>query len=233
VSPQREDTQRANGQALTPDGTLVVAEAGRKAVVAYRAGVAPRVLASDLAGNDLVVAHNGNIYVTAPPPGSSNEPSVVWLLRPDGSKVQVDSGLRFANGIALSPDQTLLYVADYRSHWVYSYQIQPDGTLRHRQRYFHLHEPDDEEMSFADGLKVDREGRLYVATRLGIQICDQAGRVNAIIPTPNGRLTNLCFGGEASDVLYATCGDRVYRRRVRAIGAHAWQPPLRPAPPRL
>jgi sugar lactone lactonase YvrE len=57
--------------------------------------------------------------------------------------------------------------------------------------------------------------------------------VNAIIPTPNGRLTNLCFGGEASDVLYATCGDRVYRRRVRAIGAHAWQPPLRPAPPRL
>jgi len=233
VAPEREDTQRANGQALTPDGTLVVAEAGRKAVVAYRAGVAPRVLASDLPGNDLVVAHNGNIYVTAPPAGSSNEPSVVWLLRPDGSKVQVDSGLRFANGIALSPDQTLLYVADYRSHWVYSYQIQPDGTLRHRQRYFHLHEPDDEDMSFADGLKVDREGRVYVATRLGIQICDQAGRVNAIIPTPNGRLTNLCFGGEASDVIYATCGDRVYRRRVRAIGAHAWQPPLRPAPPRL
>ena len=72
-----------------------------------------------------------------------------------------------------------------------------------------------------------------MATRLGIQICDQAGRVNAIIPTPNGRITNLCFGGEASDVIYATCGDRVYRRRVRATGAHAWQPPLRPAPPRL
>ena len=104
-----------------------------------------------------------------------------------------------------SPDQSLLYVADYRSHWVYSYQVQPDGTLAHKQRYFHLHEPDGEDMSYADGLKVDRQGLIYVATRLGIQVCDQAGRVNAIIPTPNGRITNLCFGGQKFDILYATC----------------------------
>ena len=88
-------------------------------------------------------------------------------------------------------------------------------------------------MSYADGMKVDRDGRLYVATRLGIQVCDQAGRVNAIIPTPNGRITNLCFGGPDSDVLFATCVDQVYRRRLNTRGAHAWQRPLKPPPPRL
>ena len=52
------------------------------------------------------------------------------------------TGLKFANGITLSPDQSLLYVADFASHWVYSYQVQPDGSLAHKQKYFHLHVPD-------------------------------------------------------------------------------------------
>ena len=50
--------------------------------------------------------------------------------------------MKFANGITLSPDQSLLYVADYGSHWVYSYQVHPDGTLAYKQRYYHLHMPD-------------------------------------------------------------------------------------------
>ena len=231
--PVRENTQRANGQAYGPDGTLHVVATGAQQIVAISPDGVPRVVAEGIAGNDLVVARNGNVYVTHPPGGNSNDPSRVWLVRPDGRKEVVDSGLRFANGIALSPDQSLLYVADYRSHWVYSYQIRADGTLAHKQRYFHLHEPDDEDMSFADGLKVDREGRLYVATRLGIQICDQAGRVNAILPLPNGRITNLCFGGAAFDTIYATCVDKVYRRRVNTRGALAWEEPHKPAPPRL
>jgi sugar lactone lactonase YvrE len=66
-----------------------------------------------------------------------------------------------------------------------------------------------------------------------VQICDQAGRVNAIIPTPNGRITNLCFGGEKFDILYATCNDKVYQRKLNATGAHAWDTPHKPAAPRL
>ncbi len=74
--------------------------------------------------------------------------------------------MKFANGIALSTDQSLLYVADYASHWVYSYVIQANGTLAHKQRYYWLHSPDTDDQSFADGIKVDRNGNLYVATRL-------------------------------------------------------------------
>jgi sugar lactone lactonase YvrE len=133
----------------------------------------------------------------------------------------------------LSPDQTLLYVADYRSHWVYNYQIQPDGTLGAKQRYYWLHVPDSADDSAADGLRVDRNGRLYVATNMGIQVCDQAGRVNCIIPTPNKRITNLCFGGANFDTLYATCVEKVYKRKVRPQGANAWEAPMKPSTPRL
>ncbi len=235
VSLARDNTQRTNGQAFGPDGRLYAAASGSQQIMAYDTAGQGTVIADGIAGNDLVVARNGNIYVTNPPGGASpfNEGSKVWLIRPDGTKLVVDQGVRFANGIALSPDQSLLYVADYRSHWVYSYVIQADGTLAHKQRYYHLQEPDTEDMSFADGLKVDREGRLYVATRLGIQICDQPGRVNAIIPTPNGKITNLVFGGPNFDVLYASCVDKVYRRRLKATGANAWDAPNKPPVPRL
>ncbi|MEN9634613.1 MAG: hypothetical protein RL077_3017 [Verrucomicrobiota bacterium] len=233
ISLARENTQRANGQAFGPDGRLYVVASGSQEILALAPSGPATVLATGLAGNDIVVAHNGNAYVTAPPAGSSNDPSKVWLLKPDGSKQVVDTGLRFANGVALSTDQSLLYVADYRSRWVYSYQIRADGTLANKQRYYWLHEPDMIDQSSADGMKVDQEGRLYVATALGVQICDQAGRVNAILPTPNGRITNLCFGGEKFDILYATCGEKVYKRKLRAVGANAWAPPIKPTAPRL
>ena len=227
------DTKRANGQAFGPDGRLYAVATGTRQVLAYGPDHKPTVIAEEIAGNDLVVAHNGNVYVTNPPAGNSNDPSRIWLIKPDGSKLVVDTGVKFANGIALSPDQSLLYVADYRSHWVYSYVVQADGTLAHKQRYYHLHEPDGEDQSFADGLKVDRNGNLWVATRLGIQICDQAGRVNFIIPTPNGRCTNLVFGGEKFDTLYASCNEKVYKRKLNLTGANAWDKPNKPAAPRL
>ncbi len=226
------DTKRASGQAFGPDGRLYSVAAGAKQILAYT-GDQAAVIADGIIGNDLVVSHTGNVYVTEPPANSSNEPSKVWLIKPDGAKQVVDTGIRFTNGIALSPDQSLLYVDDYRSHWVYSFTVQPDGTLANKQRYYWLHEPDAADQSYADGLKVDRDGRLYVATRLGIQVCDQAGRVQLILPTPNGKLSNIVFGGEKFDTLYATCGDRVYKRKLAVTGANAWDAPNKPAPPKL
>jgi sugar lactone lactonase YvrE len=147
--------------------------------------------------------------------------------------VVVDAGLKFPNGVTLSPDQSLLYVCDSRSHWVYSYQIQPDGTLAHKQRYYYLHQPHAADDSGADGMRCDRDGRLYVATRMGVQVCDQAGRVNCILPTPNGRCANLCFGGAAFDTLYATCGDSVFKRKLKTRGLSPSLGPVRPSEPKM
>lgn len=225
------NTQGAYGLAFGPDGKLYGAAGGAQKITAWDANGQATTLTDGLRGNDLVVGHNGNMYVTDP---KGYEPqSNIWLVKPNGEKKTVDTGLRFSNGITLSPDQTLLYVAEMRTHWVYSYQIQADGTLAHKQRYYWLHVADTADDSGADGMRVDRDGRLYVATRLGIQICDQAGRVNAIIPTPNGKVSNLCFGGANGDVLFATCGDKVYKRKLKVKGANAWDVPNKPAAPRL
>jgi sugar lactone lactonase YvrE/enterochelin esterase-like enzyme len=231
VTPFAENTHRANGQAFGPDGRLYAVAMEASQIVTYDAGGKPSVFADGFSGNDLVVRHDGTAYVTQP--GRDNNPSVIWRISPKGEKQEVDRGLKFSNGIILSPDQTLLYVADSRSHWVYSYQIQQDGSLADKQQYFHLHAPDTADDAGGDGMAVDRDGRLYVASRMGIQVCDQAGRVNCILPTPNGRVANLTFGGEKFDVIYATCGDRVYRRKVKVQGANAWQPPTKPTAPRL
>jgi sugar lactone lactonase YvrE/enterochelin esterase-like enzyme len=232
VSAWLDDSHAANGQAFGPDGRLYAVAAGASQIIAYDAAANPSVITDGFRGNDLAVGHNGGIYVTNPIRDGS-EPSKVWYISALGQKRVVDTGLSFPNGIALSPDQTLLYVAESRTHWVYSFRVQPDGTLGYKQRFFHLHVPDVADYSGADGMRVDRGGRLYVATRLGIQVCDQAGRVNCIIPTPNGRITNLAFGGPDFCTIFATCGDRVYKRKVKVTGANAYLPPFKPAAPRL
>ena len=177
---------------------------------------------------NIVTGPNGNTYFTA-----LDGTSKVWLLKPKSQQVVVDSGLIHASGIAISPDKTLLYVADQESHWIYSYQIQPDGTLSNKQKFYWLHSPDSIDQSDARGMAVDRDGRLYVATALGIQICDQVGRVQAIVTTPNGKVSSLTFGGANLDTLYATSGDKIYRRKLKVKGAPAWAEPIKPATPRL
>ncbi len=69
---------------------------------------------------------------------------------------------------------------------------------------------------------------------MGIQVCDQAGRVNCIIPTPNGKVVEpLLRRRRTSTSLFATCGDRVYKRKVKVQGANAYQSPIKPPTPRL
>ncbi|MFM7315666.1 MAG: SMP-30/gluconolactonase/LRE family protein [bacterium] len=226
-----DNSNRSNGMGYGPDGKRYVVSTGTEQILAIDAENKAAVIAEGIRGNDLVTLKNGNVYVTNP--SQTNEPGKVWLIKPNGEKSVVDTGLNFPNGVTASPDQSLLYVAEARSHWVWSYQIQPDGSLKHKQRYYHLHMPDTADAAGADGMRVDRDGRLYVATRMGIQVCDQAGRVNCIIPTPNGKSSNLTFGGADFRTIYVTAGEKVYRRKVKTTGANAWQEPHKPAAPRL
>jgi gluconolactonase len=227
------DSRKGDGQVFGPDGRLYAAASADKKILAYDQNGKATVIAEGFVGNDIVVAHNGNAYVTNPLNDNSGALSNIWLIKPNGEKRIVDTGVRFANGITLSPDQMLLYVADSRAHWVYSYVIQADGGLQFKQRYYWLHVPDTAEQSGADGLRADQDGRLYVATSMGIQVCDQAGRVQGIIPTPNRRLANINFGGKDFDTLFAMCGDKLYKRKVKVKGAQSWAAPLKPTAPRL
>jgi sugar lactone lactonase YvrE/enterochelin esterase-like enzyme len=225
------------GLAFGPDGRLYVAARFARRVLAYDARGEVTVVADGLRPQNLVVRHDGRMYVTAvvpiTNPNADRATSEVWYISPKGEKSVVDPILKRATGVTLSPDQSLLYVADGDSHWVYSYQIEPDGSLAHRQRYYHLHVPDTADDSGAEGMCVDRDGRLYVATRMGVQVADQAGRVNCIIPVPHGPPTGLCFGGEHFDTLFVACVDGVYKRKMKVRGANAFEVPIKPRPPQL
>ena len=88
--------------------------------------------------------------------------------------------------------------------------------------------------SGADGMTVDEKGRLYVTTKAGLQIFDQAGRVNAILPKPqNAWLSNAAFGGKNLDTLYVTCGDKVFKRKTKTKGVLSFRAPVLPEKPRL
>jgi gluconolactonase len=133
-----------------------------------------------------------------------------------------------ASGVALSPDGSLFYAAEKTTKWIYSYVVQPDGSLRDKQPYFWLHMTDIPNDSGAEDLAVDTHGNLYVATRMGIQVCDQNGRVRAILPlpTPCGPVRSLCFGGEHFDVLWVTDGTQVFRRQLKVRGFAPWAAPV-------
>ncbi len=226
VSLFSEAAEGAAGLAFGPDGRMFAATRNHS-IVAFHASGTKSVVASGLAARNMVIAKSGSIYCTEP------EAKKVWHIAPGAPPVVADEGIPHPSGIALSPDQTLLYVADAAGRFVFSFQIAPDGSLRHRQPYFHLHLPDNGS-SGAAGLCVDREGRLYAATAAGMQICDQAGRVNAILTKPQPDAPDsVQFGGEKLDVLYVTAGDKVFRRRMRVSGIRPADGPVKPEPPKL
>lgn len=232
-----DDSKCASGTSFSTDGQMITITSGwgctTKQVISYDKQLKPTVLADSLGGNDIIIAKNGNIYLTQP--DGREKPSKIYLLKPNGERIVVDEGIKFANGLCLSPDQTQLYVTESASHWVWVYKIQADGKLAYKQRYGWLHVRDTDENAWSDGIKCDKDGRIYVTSLMGIQVLDQLGRVNAIIPVPKtkGQVSNLCFGGSNFDTLYITVVDKVFKRKVKVKGANTFDKPLKPVAPRL
>jgi sugar lactone lactonase YvrE len=131
-------------------------------------------------------------------------------------------------GIALSPDGLWLAVAENKSHWGYSYRVRPDGSIDDKQRFYWFHVPDNADDSGAGSVAMDREGRMYAATRMGVQVFDRNGRSRAILPLSGGEVTGLAFGGADFETLYVSCADhKLYRRRLKTPGAPPWASPIK------
>ncbi len=223
-----QNTNGGNGMMFGPDGRLYVGATRTKQIVAYDAAGTSSLVAENATVNDLAINAKGDLYY------SDTAARRIWLLPKGGVPRVVDEGIDSPNGVLFSPDQSLLYVSDYIGQLSWVFQIQPDGSLSHKQRYFYVHMPDAATRSSSDGMAVDADGRVYIATALGVQVFDQIGKCHAIIPAPNrAALSNVEFGGPNMDELFVTNGDKVFKRRTKVKGVRSWQAPIKPAPPRL
>lgn len=217
----------AVGMMFGKDGKLYACRRKPAQVITYDPDGTETVLVDGIDGNDLAVTAAGEIYMTDPAAHK------LWYIGLDRKPRVVHEGISFPNGIVLSPDESLVIVADSDSKWVRSFQRLPDGSLTNEEPFYGLEMPDQGGRSGADGMTLDTEGYLYVATSLGIQICDQPGRVVAIVNRPADRNpSNAVFGGKDLNYLYITAGDKVWRRKIRRKGFFPWQP-VKPPVPRL
>ncbi len=231
VTVFKENSGGANGLMFGPDGRLYACQNGRKRIVAYARDGSESVIAEGVESNDLAVNARREIYFTDP----TNKR--VWFIDASGNKRVVHEGIAFPNGIRFSPDQSFLAVTDTAGRWIWSFLVQPDGSLANGVPFHRLEIPEETESgpiwSGADGMAVDSEGYLYIATKIGIQICDPIGRTVAILNKPQSAdPSNVAFGGPGLDTLYVTSRDKVFRRPIRRKGAVPWVA-VKPPKPRL
>jgi gluconolactonase len=187
-----------------------------------------KVMSYDAAGKGSAVGDvAGGLYICARPDGSlyvTTESGNIVLLK-DGRKTEFVSNTRSAAGIAYRPDQWLLSVADRRSKWVFSYQIKPDGTLVNGERFFWLHVADWDDDAGAESVCYAKEGQMFVATRMGIQVCADDGPTQVILPMPDrSRVFGVCLGGADGDMLFAFCGIKIWKRKIKLHANGAFSP---------
>lgn len=223
----KENSSGARELGVGPDGRVYAVQPGRKRIVVFDAKGAESVIADGVAAGGLVVARDGSVYFTEP---AANRVSVV---DPKRVKRVAYDGIPSASSIGLSADQSLMYVSQGGSKWVWSFQVQKDGSIAHGQPFYRMERQDEDSTDYARGLVADSDGYMYAATELGIQICDQAGRVTSILNAPSAaRVTSVGFGGAGLQTLYVTAGDKVYKRQLRRKGVFAGSP-AKPPRPRL
>lgn len=219
VSVFAEDTAGTNGLMFGPDGLLYGCRNGEKKIVTYDANAKVQTVVDGVESNDLVVAGDGGIYFTDPQGGR------VWYINTKREKKVVAEGIR-PNGVILWPDQGTLVVTEAQEPILWTYRVERDGNLSSKDRYYGpLQVLPGASGPGSDGMKVDSVGRLYVATRAGLQIFDPTGRMAGTILKPQpGSLSNVCFGGKNLDTLYVTAGDKVYKRKTQTTGVRYAKP---------
>lgn len=217
------DSGGANALALLPDGRIVAALTASPSIGVVHAGEPPQVLASGYQGraflrpNDLVTGRLGQVYFTDPgsnpAPGESPPEVAVYHLTADGKVQRIAADIRRPNGIALSPDERTLYVADTAGEWVVAFELDAQGNASGQRNFARLagfQQTEAGPRSGADGLTVDATGRLYVASTAGVQVFSPGGEPLGILALPLAP-QNLAFAGEGRATLYVVGRGAVYR----------------------
>jgi gluconolactonase len=244
------DSNESHGVTQDGTGRLISAQAwdgSTRIGVIYPPG-SEAVLADNFEGkpfsrpNDLIVAKNGGIYFTDPgltvqqaemlvksqggKPLAPRLPPTVYYIPPGGKPIKIEENMIRPNGIQLSRDEKTLYISDSNGVHVIAWDIQPDGLVRNRRNLGTLQGRSKRDnglggiKTFADGMTIDNEGRLYVATGAGIEVLSSQGVHVGTIPVacPPADCQNLAFSGPEKKTLYVAGAGSLYKVDMVAQG---------------
>ena len=245
-----DESNESHGISEASDGRLISAQAwdGSTRIGVIYPPESIEVLADSYEGmrfsrpNDLIVASNGGVYFTDPglTSGQTEElieryggqplaprlPPTVYYIPPGGEPVKIEENMIRPNGIQLNRAETRLYISDSNGDHVIAWDILPSGLLENRQEFGVLRGRSNRDnglggvKTFADGMAVDDEDRLYVATGGGIEVLGPQGEHLGIIPVrclPRD-CQNVAFGGPMKQTLYIAGAGSLYKVEMIAKG---------------
>jgi gluconolactonase len=209
----RANTGEGNGATFDLGGRLILCEGGNRRVTRMAADGRVEILVDRFEGkrlnrpNDVVCRSDGSIYFTDPglrvPLADRELPYAgVYRIAPDGATTLV-ADCEYPNGLAFSPDERVLYVADNgEPHELLAFDVDAEGRLSNR-RQLAVTTPEH-----PDGLKTDSEGRIYASYVGGVQVLDPSGALIGEIDLPGA--VNFAFGAPERNVLYITADTAVW-----------------------
>ena len=250
VSVLVAESNESHGVTQDASGLLISAQAwdGTTRIGVIHPPESRRVLADNFEGkpfsrpNDLIVARNGGVYFTDPgltaqqseallkryggKPLEPRLPPTVYYIPPGAQAVKIEDKMIRPNGIQLSRDEKTLYISDSNGVHVIAWDIQPDGRVRNRRNFGTLEGRSQRDnglggvKTFADGMAIDNEGRLYVATGGGIEVLSADGQHLGAIPVrcPPADCQNVAFSGPDKNTLYIAGAGSLYRVEMVAQG---------------
>lgn len=221
----KKPSGHSNGITAGADGQIILAQHDGKISRMGEDG-SMVVLADSYKGkrlnspNDVTVASDGIIYFTDPPFGVDKENrelsfSGVFMLRPDGKPLLQFKGFSRPNGIVLSPDESKVYVNDSETGRIIVFERKKDGSLTNKKQFADV--GPSSETGAADGMVVDRQGRLYSSGPEGVTVFSPGGEKVEVIDLP-AQVTNAGWGGLELKTLYFTTPATVYRLKMGVKG---------------
>jgi len=230
----------SNGLTIDKEGRLIVDQHGNRRVIRHEKKGPVTILADNIDGkkfnspNDVVLKRDGTIYFTDPPyglPGFFNDIkkeldySGVFMVK-EGKVTLVSKDLGGPNGLAFSPDEKYFYVTNWdirdihHTKTLWRYEVNADGTLKNGKVFFDFNFTEDDEA--LDGMKVDKEGNLFVSAPGGLWILSAEGKLLGKVVTPE-RPANMAWGDADGKTLYMTAHTSLYKVRVSTGGKFSWQ----------
>ncbi len=213
VSVFSEPTNNANGLSRDVQGRLIACEHGTRRVTRLEPDGSITVVANNYRGtrlnrpNDVVVKSDGSIYFTdpgAPDPTLDLDYAGVYRVSPDlGDLTLLVRDFVLPNGLAFSPDESILYVNDSRRGHIRAFDMQPNGTLALASDRVFCQLTGDRP-GVPDGMKVEVEGNVYCGGSGGLWIMDASGKHLGTIVHGAPATTNLAWGGDDWRTLFFT-----------------------------